>query len=388
MADEKELQALVPEVRTLARPTSGPLLAARGVIQRSGVLQAVFKTAKAEGWDADRLAEAIETPLREELEGTPDAVRQAAIYLAAEYTQVGDRLLLISRVTGRAIARITDEDLWQPPMQPRESGGMAKPLPRLRPELEGFLYEYIHEEARAVEIESALAVRTHQTEFLRDEGDRRLQASSKQGRRAIEQEIQGKGADVLSSASGLMRDFLRFFESAQSDEKSLALVSVALARTRTNIPDPLAVNYRFDHTQAQWSGLVNEWLREIARGLSAEAHRRGQSLDVPYPEVAAHHLQDTTLWICDPDTTSAFSRFPSMSVLQVAGVAPIGLVGPTLGALVMEPESLRIEGREMFDRWDVVGRFSYRLYVDWAKIIPLTITNLPAASVSVEVLPR
>ena len=389
MADPNQaLQVLAPEVRTLARPASGPLLGARGVIQRSEAIRALFVQAKAEGWEAERLAEAIAAPLEEALEASPADVRQAALYLAAEHLQFGETLLLVSRETGRAIARVTDDDIWQPPPVPRESGGMAKPLPRLRPELEGFLYEVVHEHNREAEVQAALAIRTQQTAYLATEGDRRLNVSHKQGRRAIEQEIQARGDKVLDGATGLTADLLRLFEASPRENMTLVATTVAMARSRVGITDPFAINYRFDHAAGQYHSLVNEWVREIARGISLEAHARTPVEVLAFNDVAPEHVRRATLWVCDPALAGAFFRLPGVSVLHVPGVKPFGLTGSSVGALVPEPGSLKVEGRELFNHWDVMGRFSYTLYLDWSKVTVLDVVAPPVTEYVAEVLPR
>jgi len=388
MADQdKALTVLAPEVRTLARPASGPLLAARGVVQRSGVIQDTFARAKAEGWDAERLAEAIEGPLGGTLSGTPEDVRQAALYLAAEYLQFGDTLLLVSRETGRAIARITDDDIWQPPMVPRESGGMAKPLPRLRPELEGFLYQYVHDHDREARLTADLVVRTRQTAFLAAEGDRRLFVSTKQGRRAIEHEIQVRGETVLEGATGIIRDFLSHF-SGVSEGTAPGFASIAMARTRMEISDLVAVNYRFDHATGQYTNLINEWVREIARGVGIEAHRQNSQGSVRYADLQLEHLLGAAFWVTDPSISAAFCRIPGVSVLNVPGVRPFGFMGNPVGSLAHEPGSLKIEGREMLGHWDIMGRFSYTLHLDWSKIVALDITDAPEPMPVVELVTR
>lgn len=385
MAEDKALQVLAPEVRTLARPASGPLVAARGVVQRSGAIQGLFTQAKAEGWDAGRLSEAIEAPLGEALASTPDEVRQVALYLAAEYLQFGDTLLLISRETGRAIARITEEDIWQPPMVPRESGGLAKPLPRLRPELEGFLYQYVHDHDREARLTSELAVRTRQTAFLAAEGDRRLFVSTRQGRRAIEQEIQARAEGVLEGATGLVREFL--MRLAGPTTAPIGLTALAMARTRMEISDLVAVNYRFDHATGQYMNLVNEWVREIARTLGIEAHQQRPARVVRHGQLQSSDFQGANFWIADPRVAPSLFA-PGVSVLIIPGARTVGLVGSPVGSLVLTPGSLTVEGREMLGHWDVMGRFQYTLHLDWEKVVALDVQGIPEPLPVVEVLTR
>ena len=105
------LEPEIPQVQTLARPVAASLLAARHEAQRNPVLQKLVCQARKEKWSATQLAEAITPELTARLEDTPEQIAQVAQYLADEYSQIGDALLIVSNVTGKAIARITDKDI-------------------------------------------------------------------------------------------------------------------------------------------------------------------------------------------------------------------------------------------------------------------------------------
>jgi hypothetical protein len=96
---------------------------------------------------------------------------EVAQYLADEYFQLGDAVLICDRTTGKAIARISDADMYQPPDQVRESGNLAKPLPRLNPNLEGFLVSYIFEQERDRQLRADILATLPGTEFLAEHGD-------------------------------------------------------------------------------------------------------------------------------------------------------------------------------------------------------------------------
>src|SRR5262249_48618351 len=106
----------LPPVTTLAKPKADQLVASRFIVQRSARAAAAFLENKDRG--AEAITEAIIPLLQEELEGSPAEVAEVARFLADEYVQIGDAVLVIDRETGRAIARITDEDMWQPPDVP------------------------------------------------------------------------------------------------------------------------------------------------------------------------------------------------------------------------------------------------------------------------------
>lgn len=378
---DQALTVVLPEVETLARPTSGSLIGARNAVQKLDSVKASFVQAKNEGWSAERLAEAIEAPLQAHVEGSKEDVRQAALYLAAEFLQFGDALLLVSRETGQAIARITEADLYEPSPVPRESGGMAKPLTRLRPELEGFLFEYVHEHNREKQLYHDLVVRTKQTGFLAQEGDRKLNLATRQGRRSIEAELRAKGTDLLQAATGTLSALLQHF-TLGSGEGTPSLTGFLSTQVRTQLPDPLAVNYKYDHFAHQQTGLSHGWLRELALSLGAEAHQQKSPEPVSYSELTA--VQGVSLWVCDPQLAPMLMG-AGVVVVTVPEVKTFGLMGSPVGTLDVDATSLVIEGRELFNRWDVMGRLSYSLYLDWSRVVALNVESLPVPTVRAEV---
>lgn len=386
MADQPDaLSRIAPEVRTLARPTSGPLLAARGVIQRTPQVQALFLQAKEENWGASRLAEAITPHLQETLEASEEEVRHTAQYLAAEYEQLGNTMLLIDRRTGRALAQITEDDIWEGPMAPRESGGMATPLPRLNPNLEAFLYQHVHEQEREANLSSTLAARNNQTAFLEEEGDRRLLIVTRQGRRQIEAEIQ-RHEQIFSSSTGLVAKFFQYFDQVPKEGMALAFTALAMARTRTNISDPIAMSFRYDHAAMQHRSLVNEWAREIARSLSVEAHTHTPPESVSWEHCTHESLKGAKFWIVDPDDGHPFVRLAGISVFYVPGTKPTGFTDLSVGALLTESSSVKVTGRDLFDRWDVVGQFNYTVYLDWSKVVTIELSGKPISEPETEVV--
>jgi hypothetical protein len=305
--------------------------------------------------------------------------------LADEYEQLGSAMLIIDRRTGHALAQITDEDIWEGPMVPRESGGMVKPLPRLNPNLEAFLYQHVHEQEREANLSSTLAARNNQTLFLEEEGDRRLLVVTRQGRRQIEAEIQ-RHEQIFSSSTGLIAEFFRYFDHTPKEGMAMAFTALAMARTRTNISDPIAMSFRYDHAGTQHRALVNEWSREIARSLSVEAHTHTPPESVSWGQCTQESLKGARFWVVDPDDAQPFMRLSGVSVFYAPGAKPTGFTDLPVGALQTEPSSVKVAGRDLFDRWDVVGQFNYTVYLDWSKVVTLELSDKPLPEYVTEVV--
>ncbi len=376
-SDTTAISVLAPEVRTLARPGSGPLLAARGVSQRLDAARAAYLRAREEGWTGTQLGEALFPIFREQIEGSEDEVRAAALYLADEYLQIGDAMLLVDHVTGRAVARITEADIWQPPDVPREHGGMATPLPRIRPDLEAFLYQHVHKRAHEVEIQAQLAARGKQTAFLATEGDRRFQISSRAGRNQITESLQALDNSILESAIGTTRQFFQFFESRAQTWLEATLSGTLMARTRMSLTDFLAINYRYNHAGSRHLSLVQDWARELARTVGRLSHQEIRPRSVAFEDLTAEHLQGACFWIVAPEMAAAFYRFPGVSVFTIEGVSPVGFLAETVGAFEIRPGSLEVQDREMIDWWEILGQFDYTLSLDHAQIVTLDVTDCP-----------
>ena len=366
---DTSLTRLAPEVRTLARPASGPLLAARAEVSRNADLQVAFVKAKAEGWDAARLADEIQPLLEATLEGTPEALREAGLYLADEYLQDGDGIMLVSRETGRTLARITEDDICQPAPIRREDGSLVQPLPRIRPDLEGFLVQWVFDRSREQEATRALAPWAA--------GTVAAQQVTRQGRQGLVQRIQQEAPLLLSQVGGRARDFLAAFEVVEADVViPTGLVALpratAFARTRTPLGDLRAFNMRFDVLSAQKGAVGVSWVTEIARMLAQSCPTVRQ--------ISVEALWDSTsvwptFWVAPTDAADIFRRANAPAVFIESDRA-LGLMG-RVGVLQLHPESYRVSGREIFDRWEVGASVDFTLWVDWSRIHCLRIENLP-----------
>ena len=367
------LTRIEPAVRTLARPDPAPLLAARALVQRDADLQVAFVKAKAEGWDAQRLADEMQPTLEATLEGTPEALREAGLYLADEYLQGGDGIMLVSRDTGKVLARLSEEDIWQPDPVRREDGSLIKPLPRIRPDLEGFLVQWACDRGREQKAVQAISPRYT--------GSVSTRQVTRAGRKSLAQQLETEAPMLLSQARGGARGFLERFEVVEADEVARTnLVALpratAYARTRTPLADLGAFNHRFDVLASQKGVIANAWVGEMARMLAESC-----------PSISTVHARDfwvpgvewPSFFVASADAVDLFRR-ASVQALFIESTKTLGITG-RVGVLQVHPGSYRVGSREVFDRWEVGASVDYTLWVDWSAVRGVTIEGLSVASV-------
>jgi hypothetical protein len=394
-----ELARLTPEVRTLAKPLSTPLIGARGVVHRSPTLKALFQQSRAEGWTPERLAGAITPELEHALECEPEAAVEVAQYLADEYAQLGDAVLICDRTTGKAIARISDADMYQPPDQRREDGHLVKPLARLNPNLEGFLVSYIFEQERDRTMRSEILARLPRTQFLTADIDPRLGAITRAGRLGIAQDVRAALPDVLERVQGAGRAFLDYFTHVAEPPKGLDVLPrrTAEAKGRQNIVDPKAMNLRFSWEATIKARTGAGWVREMGAHLVNEARTRIRpdlQRTVAHPLLSQEHVDGLPFWAGDPATLRAIQtlpgRGPTWVPLSVFPCLPTdqgavgfnGIVLGPVGAIIIHPESYEFVTREVHGRWEMLAKMDYTLCVNWDKVTFLHVTDIPIEAIA------
>jgi len=356
-----------------------------------------MERAKAEGWTPERLAGDMTPELERQLDCEPETAVEVAQYLADEFFQLGDAVLICDRTTGKAIARITDADMYQPPMQRREgSRTLAKPLPRLNPNLEGFLVSYIFEEARDRELISAIRARHPQTAFLAEAGDPSLNALTRAGRVNLANRVREGLPDVLEGVQGSARAFLDRFnlivegEGEPGRQMEPLPRRTAQARGSQNVVDPKAMNLRFSWEATLRARTGTGWVREMASHLVNEARthvRAHHRIVVPHPLLTPEHIQLAN-WTGDPATCVAIQRaFPDGPAPRPFPCSPeeagaVGFSGDTPGTIIIHPGTYTFETREGHGRWDMNATMDYTMYVNWEHLRFLHVTDIPIEAVA------
>lgn len=364
-SEDLSLAKLNVTVTSLANPSGPTLLAAREVIAREGVLQEAFLRARDEKWPSTRLVEALEPLLADKMGLQGDTVEELARYLVDEYEQVGDAILLVSRETGKPIARVTDEDMWLPAPVPRSDGSMAPSPYRLRPEIEGFLIHRMFSEARDEKLHNEMALKViESTGLLRPENDRRLLSVTRRGRKTLLELIRAELPELLPShATGAAQRFLDCFSLVPIplEGRSLFCIeSTAEAHVRFPVQDPKTFNLKHDVLSRMLPVIAALWARDIARMIT---------LDIPPSGGSA----STHVWVSPPEYASSLVH-PS-SVVVAPGASPIG-VSLNAGHLFLDRKGIVCESREVHDRWEVLARIPFKIWVDPDGIVAAPVTHI------------
>lgn len=362
---------LDPQVLTKAEPQRDWLLQARVDINSDPTLQQIFREARAEGRSPESVADAVSSYLTAKWGGHGEDAYEAALYLANEHDQLGQGIHLVSTETGRVTVTLAEDDIWQPPDVPREGGGLVKPLPRIRPDIESTVMTWTFDRSREQRIVQALAARGHQTDLLREEGDPRLLVATRAGRRQIVQGlVEFTPKALLEALGGTAAAFLRHLDLRTTEPVGMALCTlggVAAARSKMGIQDQTTVNLHHNRARTLQGALTQGWVREIARRLSLSVQARSSAVgEVHVRELRAEHLGDLAwFWIAPPELVSTIQELrPNCTILPADGAALIGFLRPKVGALVV-PEEFAAEHQERFDQWEVATYLQYQLWVDW-----------------------
>lgn len=378
------LAKTLAEIETTARPQPAALLLARAIVQQDANIQKIFLQAKADQWSAERLGIELEDPLQSQMTEDVQEVVQVARYLADEFLVLGETTLLIDRATGKAIRQLAEDDLWQPPMVPREGGGMVLPPKRLRPELEAAIIFQAHERDREKKLIEEIAPTLRPTDLLREQGDPRLAPLTHGGRVNMVDQLRTRLPTLLPMmASGGPGQFLSHFEFRHTDPEGSSfeplLRCTAVARGAMGIQDAKAMNLRFDGLGHLCMITANTWVREVGAGLATAAKEHFN----PSPRAAASlvpgDVEGVRMWVIPPDVVSVLwdALRGGASVLPVESSISLGLLGKA-GAIVADPNTYECAGRELFGRWEVVAKMDYVLWVDWAEVRAFHFTDVPS----------
>lgn len=380
---------LEPKVTSLAHPSTDFLLQARADVQRDPELQALFRQFQEHrlnvGYDVEEQKEQAVEALGDQLAsrlaglwgGNFIEALEAARYLADEYSQIGEGILIVSSQTGKVIAKLDEKDLYQPAPVPRESGGLALPLPRIEPGLEAMIVSWVFEKGREERIEALLAERANQTALLREEGDRRLWIATRKGRAALAHSLsEDHPMTLLSRSGGTAGAFLKHFElTLQPPEGQTAAVYRLETTMALRVHDPLTTNLQYDRLGSMRGAVAQGWVRDLGRQIAEDAHRQVPFWTISAEEITKSWIQTSETWVADPDVLLAFLKVGRVPVLPVNGAPTIGLKGK-LGTIVV-PETFEVQNREIFGRWEVLATLDVKVYLpDWSLITTAVIQGL------------
>jgi len=379
-----ELARIEVEVDSLAKPTSDSLMAARTAIRVRPELQKLFQQAKAEGWPSEKLADALHVRLPEYVIETEN-LWETALYLADEFMQHGDKILLVSRETGMAICEITDDDMYQPEPVLRESGNLAQPLPRLKPHLEGTIVQWQHEKKRDEQIVQKLAERLPQSELQIQEGDNRLLRATRSGRKKIVEMLRDELDQLIPPETGIVRDFFDLFlfctpELPECTDYEKCGTFKNRATVATPITDALSSNLRHDPYTLLKQQITAQWARSIGRIMAEEACSRCEQIDASILDSLPN-----SFWLAEPNVAMALTSQRVLPIQDIKTVLLHSWLKP-VACIHVHPHSYDCQSRELLSRWEVAAEFEYTLYVRPIALSVYNLKDVPGPELVAEVI--
>ena len=371
-------QRLAPEVLSKATPTAKRLLEARAYIRVTPEVQEFFRRAREENrgvqWLADNLTLRFSGIWGYE---SFEESQQVGQWLADEFFQLGEAIQVVSSVTGKVEALLSEGDLYQPGPLLREDGSVAQtPLARIRPELEANLITWTVEREREKQVLQALATRAFHTDLQREEGDPRLLVATRRGRSSIVRTLtQERPKKLLGACEGTSAAFLRHFKISEVDLSDPDL-KIASSRSTMGIQDQTTSNLNYSRSVALRKLLPQGWVRDIAFQLSVKARDQKRVAVIPEEELDARDLEGFPFWVAPPEAIPVIRLLaPHAAYMPVEGSCLIGFPEKIVGELEVGT-SFTSESHEMSDKWEVVGNLPYNMKVDLCQVRTLTISGI------------
>lgn len=397
MTSMPDLATFTPQIRNLANlnvevitstnPDGGLLRIIREKIRQVPALSEVFSQANENRQqehpivDRDRLIAVLNEHYHE------DGLEEVANYLADEYEQIGDGLLLISSETGRAIAKLTDDSYYAASPVPRESGTMAERGIQLRPEIEAFLTQWTFENAREKEVRYQVLAKLNQNELQREEGDYRTLVLSREGRRAITGRVQDAVGDSFRNPNGPARAFLDYFpiDKPLTEGHCDLIKVIPWSRIRRPIQDLTTVNSKHDAFTSTLASVVTSWVRLISGVILEEAVSRVNGAPaVSLSQALEGH--DFGLWLAEPNLSIAITQQGCRS-LPVPGPENIAvLLKCQAGHTELPDDKIGTNYMELHDRWTIESAGEALIHICWDLVDVVPIEGDFTSGISTEVI--
>ena len=387
VAQTPQQQALARKVQvdvlSKADPPPGLLRLVRVSIQNEPTLSSLFTPN--EGGTRSVDPEVLTQQLKD-FYPLEDSIEEVAQYLADEYEQLGDGILLISSSTGKAIARLTSEDFYQPAPVPRDDGRMVERPVTIRPDTEAFITHWRFENDLEARVRDRVLARITQTEYLREEGDSRLLTLSRSGRRELAGQVELSIPELFTNPKGIVKDFLEYFrldgKPDQEDEWEMIRVHPS-SLIRRSIQDSLATNVKYDTLTASLAATATSWVRCLASALLDSQAKRKED---PTSLKDAIRQAGTGLWLAEPNLAAAL-RSQGCHVLPAPGPDNLTVyLSEPAGILDIPEDRFGIHSREMHGRWTLEAVTEATLWVNLGVSQVFRIKDVSTSGVYVEVL--
>ena len=283
------------------------LVSARQLIASNERLRALFQEACDEQWLADNLS--VRLGAMHSTENFAD-VKDVSLYLAHEFfANKSNPIVVADRSTGSAVVHLPVDAIWQPGPVPRESGGLAEPMPRLRPDIEAALIQTHHDRAR----EHREIIHRSEAGYLA----RDMKILSSVGRNDLI-ECAVKGA--MKSFGNALAKHLYGAVVLGDGMQPMTLTASASMR----IPDLRSLNLHFRFERWLTHVMTTGWVQSVANAIVEKATAE------PSLSKWVGMETDTVLWIGDLDRIRyAIDRVPN-SVAFLHGEGLVGVMGSVL----------------------------------------------------------
>jgi hypothetical protein len=183
-----------------------------------------------------------------------------------------------------------------------------------------------------------------------------------------------------------VKDFLSFFSvtlGVEGVEGLEALLSGrSYARSITPIVDPKTFNLKFDTRGSILSSFGSQWVRDIARSIVLQVPQVSEPINSE--ELTSEHLQNAKLWVASPEVCGRLKEVdPSIYTLPLEGVPTVGF-HEYAGTILINPNSIECEGREIHERWEIYGSVDFKVWLN--PTVPLDIRGARSKDISVELV--
>lgn len=372
-------ESKAPVVHSTATPDVELLLQMRAILSRAQELRDLFVQFRAENKSVEWLRDTFAMGVLPLISGEY-AYRELLAccqFLADEYAQLGTDYLVVSTTTGRAVAVLSEDDLYNPGVMARHLGVTGTALKRIKPSTEVMLVMYEHEQGREREVLQLL-----QNRYGISRRDHRLSMATREGRASIARDLEKSDPrELLRRTGGTLGRFLQHFQLVDHVPLNgcVKLEGTATHLAIYSTTDPLTLNLGFSRLTNLRSVVPCGWIRDLCKALSAYVYQRW-TLPVEASALQKEDLQGPELWIADPDARAEMLRVDkTVTVAPVEGVLPVGLTGH-MGYLVTAPE-FTVHASEKFDRWEVTSSLPFELYLlNPSNLRPLSLIGVPRAA--------
>lgn len=319
------------------------------------------------------------TPLLSELfpdEELPD-LRDVARYLADEYEQIGDAVLVVDE-TGKAIAKVSEADIYTPTLVPRESGGMAQPGPRMNPALESQLVQWVFNQARDEETLQKLKGRNPTTALVEAEGDVRLDIFSAAGRQRIVAQLSTDLPKLIEGATGSSRSFLDLCPIGPKLEGGVTRDLDGGASVRRKLVDLRGRNVHFSDAINLRSTIISGWVSCIAQRVLQAATKQSGTVE----QVLTG--RNTGIWLASGNLAVALraAGCSTRIITLPPGPREYALyIEGTFGTLQLDPDGYWLRSREVHEQWLIDADFDGTISIDLEKVQAFEVEGVEQAVV-------